>query len=269
MKKLFLSLLFFVEVSFANGLLQNISIDRELIDFSKDEMVNVSFRQYYRDFSSYQLYSRETNEVFLDIKTVAKSDFLRNMNYYQQTIPITFKPLLGTHLNAGHDEAKITLNIREINYLNQVVQSNKFEIKVLDSREPEVQAVTDPTGAWYQPSLNGVGFYVMQLSSGTSIQYYGYDNSGQLIWLISEIVKDAWSKGQPKTFNMYKGHPDSSTNFNQPPMEAPGIKTWGKLTLQFNDCSSGKATLNGNDGEQAFNLIKLAAPSNINCMVHQ
>lgn len=271
MKKLLLSLALFGHSALADGLLSEFNINKKTIDFSKDDIIHVNFKQYYQDSSSYQLYKdAQTNEIFLDFKVDASTALVRQPDeIYKQNVPITLKPLLGTYLNDGYDKAEVVLNIRELDFYQSTVrQQQQFTIKILDSRESGKQAVTDPTGAWYQPSLSGVGFYVMQLNNGTAVQYYGYDNSGRLNWLVSDIAKDAWSKGKAKTIKMYTGNPDATTDFNKPPAHDAKTKEWGTLTLQFDSCTEGKATLTGIDGQQSFVLSKLTSPNNVNCVMH-
>ncbi|MPV86932.1 hypothetical protein [Ostreibacterium oceani] len=128
------------------------------------------------------------------------------------------------------------------------------------------QSITDPSGTWYEPSLSGTGFFIMQYGNGTQIWYNGYDAEGQPLWLSSSVINETWVTDEPKTFVMYEGAPDATTNFTTPPANAPGIAEWGSLQLQFDTCTTGSATLTGADGTQTYQLEKLANPINVNCL---
>ena len=55
--------------------------------------------------------------------------------------------------------------------------------------------------------------------------------------------------------------------FGNPNVEGTDNSTveWGKLTIEFSHCSTGKATLDGEDGRQGFNLARLAPIDGVEC----
>lgn len=130
-------------------------------------------------------------------------------------------------------------------------------------------AITDPTGAWYAPKLDGTGFVLMQVAGGSVMYYYGYDKDGKRLWLVSEVINETWVKGEVKNFVMYEGQADTNTSFTTPPANAPGTVTWGKVEMRFDSCNKGYAKLDGVDGEQTFDLVKLAVPNAVHCMRSQ
>lgn len=127
--------------------------------------------------------------------------------------------------------------------------------------------ISDVTGAWYDPSKNGVGFNVIQAGNTLSVMYYGYRNTGLPQWLISvSTYNQDIIKNTPIKLSMNTATNNNGATFTNPPQTtASGTSSWGELTLSFTSCSIGTATLNGKDGKVTYQLNKLTHPKNLSC----
>lgn len=261
-------LLLFLTIFFNSALatMSNFSIDKTEIDYAKGELITVSFTMAHYENTSYRLYQDYTNgELFLDFDSPSDFDFLAVYPTY--TVPIDLSTLTGYPLSKSRTWV---LNIREVRRSDNIVkQSQSFNITVKNTYPNDKDSsfrLTDPSGSWYDRTLNGTGFTVMQFQNGTVVQYYGYDSDGKRLWLLSDVIDEAWVRAEAKTLTMYEGKADVFTNFTTPPANVPGIAKWGNIEIRFDNCDVGYAKLSGTDGEQTFNLTKLAAPSGVHCM---
>ena len=79
------------------------------------------------------------------------------------------------------------------------------------------------------------------------------------LWLISENYEGDLEYNEEFRVDMYEV---SEGTFGNPVL--PTIK-WGTLDMEFNDCDSGKATLNGNDGLLEMDFERIVGIANIGC----
>ncbi|MGE4072322.1 MAG: TolB family protein [Lysobacterales bacterium] len=114
---------------------------------------------------------------------------------------------------------------------------------------PRPQALS---GAWYDPASNGEGYSVLVAESGLVVTWYGYDAQGQRLWLVSETFAGSVELGVPITLNLFRG---GGGVFTQP---LASIQVWGSLSLRFDDCTHGLATLTGLDGAKTSQLQQFA-----------
>lgn len=114
---------------------------------------------------------------------------------------------------------------------------------------PRPQALS---GAWYDPASNGEGYFVLMAESGMVVTWYGYDRSGQRLWLVSETFTGDVELGVPILLTVFRG---SGGIFTQP---LASIEAWGSLSLRFDDCTHGLATLSGLDGAKVSQLLQFA-----------
>jgi hypothetical protein len=114
---------------------------------------------------------------------------------------------------------------------------------------PRPQALS---GAWYDPASNGEGYFVLVAESGIVVTWYGYDGQGQRLWLVSETFAGSVELGSPIQLNVFRG---SGGMFTQP---LASIEAWGTLSLRFDDCTHGLATLSGLDGAKVSQLLQFA-----------
>lgn len=108
------------------------------------------------------------------------------------------------------------------------------------------------SGAWYDPASNGEGYFVLVTESGLVVTWYGYDGQGRRLWLVSEPHVGSIEFGVPIMLNMFRG---SGGMFTQP---LASIEAWGSMSLRFDDCTHGLATLSGLDGAKVSQLLQLA-----------
>lgn len=117
-------------------------------------------------------------------------------------------------------------------------------------------------GLWYDPALDGEGYNIVTTPSGTVIYFYGSDEHGNRLWMISETIKDIFREGKTKVITMYES---TGGVFDTPVRSARALSVWGVLRLTFDDCNGGTARLNGIDGLKTSNIIKLAAVPGTTC----
>ncbi len=217
------------------------------------------YRVHYKEFPN--------KVIYIDLDLSSGLDFLGTR--YQEIIrQIDVRSVLGHHFT----DSNVKLIFRSKNEdsdalgVNDYQLMKAFDLTIVNSVANKTP-ITDPTGAWFDPALNGVGFVLMQVENGSVMYYYGYDDAGKRLWLLSEVIDETWIKGEAKTLVMYEGKADANTNFTTPPGTAPGTVEWGKVEMRFDDCSSGFAKLSGADGEQTFTLTKLAVPGAVHCTI--
>jgi hypothetical protein len=101
------------------------------------------------------------------------------------------------------------------------------------------------TGDWYDPAYNGSGFNMIVTGAGLSLYYYGWDASGNRLWLVSDLGPTKITPGSTITLNMNR---TSGGHFLTPANPASTASVWGTLKLNFSSCSAATATLTGNNG---------------------
>lgn len=134
------------------------------------------------------------------------------------------------------------------------------------------------SGAWYDPTYDGSGFVIMQTPVGTAISYYGYKGGadGNTQWLVSELISGtALEEGRTYNVRMRSGYPGNGGSFtnkpNLPTPEGDGAQYWGRLSIRFDSCTQGQATLiddndsDGDDGSVTMSLQLLYNLKNVDC----
>lgn len=119
------------------------------------------------------------------------------------------------------------------------------------------------TGLWYDPALDGEGFNIVTSNGGTIVYFYGSDNRGNRIWLISDPIPGEIKTGQTINVLMFES---TGGVFSQPVPSARGLSAWGTLSLRFTACNSGQSALNGVDGYKESQITKLAGVSGAACV---
>ncbi|MDR2012408.1 MAG: hypothetical protein LBQ20_05085, partial [Rhodanobacter sp.] len=110
------------------------------------------------------------------------------------------------------------------------------------------------TGAWYDPAYNGSGFNILIAPQGLVLFYYGWDNDGNRLWLISDIDPAAITPGTPITLNMNQ---TSGGHFLTPANPSSTLSQWGTLKLDFSSCTKGTGSLTSTDGSSAVTFDNL------------
>jgi hypothetical protein len=119
-------------------------------------------------------------------------------------------------------------------------------------------------GLWYDMSLSGEGYNFIPSPSGTVIFFYGSDEDGNRLWLISETLPFDFEIGEDYEITMYES---TGGVWDSPIASGRGLSEWGRLNLNFSSCSAGTAELMGEDGQKISNLGKLAGIAGGNCVV--
>ena len=108
------------------------------------------------------------------------------------------------------------------------------------------------SGQWYDPVYSGSGFGFQMLESGLLVTYFGWDATGNRLWLVSEIGPKVLEWNTPVVVNMYS---TVGGVFNNP---QHNVVQWGSLTLNFSTCEAATGSLVGKDGVQNLSLRLLA-----------
>lgn len=275
MKKLILLTLFLSGVVKAED--NFFSLDKTTVDIAKNELIQVQYMMGEMSHinTEYKLYTDVTLEssdyhsskIYLDVMPLTGVAYLEAPKKF--SIPISLAVLDDAVFPfEKEEERELVINLYS-SYNNEILLTETFEITIINSASSTSgnPTITDPSGTWFDRSLAGTGFYIMQYGNGTEIRYNGYSQDGQPLWLVSNVIDETWGQSEAKTFTMYEASPDANTNFNTPPLVVPGVAEWGSLQLQFDSCTTGSATLSGADGTQTLNLSKLANPINVSCVM--
>jgi murein DD-endopeptidase MepM/ murein hydrolase activator NlpD len=118
-------------------------------------------------------------------------------------------------------------------------------------------------GLWYDPSLDGEGFNFVPATGGTIVYFYGSDNRGNRIWLISDLIPGEIKTGRAISVLMFES---TGGVFSTPVSSARGLSAWGTLALLFSACDQGQSVLNGADGYKESTITKLAGVSGASCV---
>jgi hypothetical protein len=116
------------------------------------------------------------------------------------------------------------------------------------------QLVSNPqtmTGLWYDPKYSGSGFNFMFSGAGLIVTYYGWDATGNRLWLTSDITTTSITTNSTVDFDMSE---NTGGTFSSP---LHNVASWGKLSLSFSSCTSATGTLVGKDGTQYLSLQML------------
>ena len=117
----------------------------------------------------------------------------------------------------------------------------------------------DMNGLFHDPANPGHGFDFNVHSEGFTAYYYGHTDSGERLWLISELLEENLEYYRSYELDLYEV---INGRFGEPDFE-PAL--WGTLRLTLYDCNSGSAELSGIDGQSRIEFVRLTEPSNSTC----
>ena len=117
------------------------------------------------------------------------------------------------------------------------------------------------TGLWYDPAYSGSGVSITGSTEGLIVTYYGWDKSGQRLWLTSAIGPGQVVLGQSITLNLTQTMDGIFTTPAPPSTAVP----WGTITLTFTGCTTATATLSGDDGDLTESLTLLIGLGGLGC----
>jgi len=140
--------------------------------------------------------------------------------------------------------------------------SHVFHVGSEPSDPAAVAANNAYTGLWYDTELDGEGFNVVTANAGTIFYFYGNDDRGNRLWLISDVVPGPIQAGGTITVRVYES---TGGIFASPIQSSRGLAAWGVLTIRFDTCEGGQATLSGTDGDKVSQIVKLVGISGAGC----
>lgn len=137
---------------------------------------------------------------------------------------------------------------------------------VLDEFENTYQRIEHPgafrvAGLWFDEARDGEGFNVIQSAAGTTIYFYGYDDSGEALWLVSDTVDGVASLNETQSLAVYRGVGGTFED----PVPGADLNAWGSIALTPQSCSNITFELTGVDGSKLTETIKLAGITGNNC----
>lgn len=116
-------------------------------------------------------------------------------------------------------------------------------------------------GLFYDPQKPGHGFDFNLHQAGLTIYYYGHTDSGERLWLISELYTGDIEFNTPLELKFYEVLNGMFGIPEQPETE------WGTITITLSHCNAGQADLNGLDGSFKMNLVRAAGTRGFSCSV--
>jgi|GEM_PF-680985 len=136
--------------------------------------------------------------------------------------------------------------------------------------------LSNTTGFWYDPAYDGSGFNMAELSGGLYIYFYGYksntvsDDTGEAQWLVTAAgIPTPIAVNQTYEVDLRSGFIGNGATFTDAPTtDGSGTEVWGLLSLTFDSCESGVATLTGNDGQVSHEIIKFAELGGLSCQLN-
>ena len=114
-------------------------------------------------------------------------------------------------------------------------------------------------GLFFDPNNSGHGFDIIRHETGLVVYYYGHSASGERLWLIYDNYQGNLEYNEKFSIDMYE---ISEGTFGHPVL--PSSK-WGSINMEFYDCDSGQATLNGDDGILEIDFVRLVGIPDIGC----
>lgn len=110
------------------------------------------------------------------------------------------------------------------------------------------------TGGWFDPETAGQGWSFIAAPWGLYGFYFGYDSTGDPLWLMTEEVQPEIEVGESVTYGLLNG---TGGTFSNP--VAPGdLDYWGEVTLTFESCEEATAEISGLDGTDTHELVKIS-----------
>ncbi len=111
-------------------------------------------------------------------------------------------------------------------------------------------------GAWHDPETDGQGWNFISGPEGMIAFFYGYNDAGDNIWLVSDQINGDIAAGEELTADLQSGTGLGGT-FETP--VAPGeLTNWGQVTFTFENCDEGTAELSGTDGTSSQQLRRIS-----------
>jgi hypothetical protein len=136
---------------------------------------------------------------------------------------------------------------------------SRIEFDAADGTVPDPRGLA---GAWFDPATSGQGLSILWIPGGIlTATFFGYRNDGGNLWLLG-VRAGPIRFGETLTIPMDLSRGGRFGGFQPSDVVT---RRWGTLSLRFDDCSRGLATLDGEDGRQTLVLTKLAGVDGLDC----
>lgn len=119
------------------------------------------------------------------------------------------------------------------------------------------------SGAWFDPATDGEGFNLIVTPAGIVIYYYGFDNDGNRLWFISDVMASALQPGQAIGSDLYKA---TTGTFDEPVPSPVALSKWGTVTLEVHNCSSMTVTMDTLEGNKVSAGFKIVGVAGLACV---
>lgn len=119
------------------------------------------------------------------------------------------------------------------------------------------------SGLWFDPTLSGEGYNLLQIEAGFILTYYGYSQNNERLWLISDIHTENIEIDQPFSLALFEGN---GGDF-QSPVAPENVTDWGTIDIVFDSDRTGSFTLNGQDGKKNAQVVLLAGVDGDRCQL--
>jgi len=150
----------------------------------------------------------------------------------------------------------------KVTYGGQTMEHTFYINSGPDAPPTAVEANNAQNGLYYDPGKDGEGYNFVTTPAGTIIYFYGSDQFGNRLWLISDLIPGDFGPGSVIEVTMFES---TGGTFGSPVPSARALSVWGTLNVDFSACDSAEATLNGVDGVKVSQLIKLAGSAGTGC----
>jgi len=120
---------------------------------------------------------------------------------------------------------------------------------------PPLPQLSGVTGTWYDPDTSGQGLVLHAIDENRIlVSFYGYREDSSRLWLL-DVYEGEPAFGKPLTLDLTQ-----AVGGRFGPFDPLDIQRgpWGTMTIEFRDCETARATLEGIDGQQTLELVKLA-----------
>jgi len=117
-------------------------------------------------------------------------------------------------------------------------------------------------GLWFDPELDGEGFNIVTAEGGTIVYFYGSDNRGNRVWLISDPIPGEIKTGIPMEALMFES---TGGIFSSPVRSSRGLSAWGTAKITVADSNTVTIVVDENDGFKTSNTVRLAGVTGLSC----
>ena len=118
------------------------------------------------------------------------------------------------------------------------------------------------SGLWYEPATSGQGFEFNWLAGDKlALTFYGHRDNGANLFLTG-VRSGRFGYGETLEIPL---HAVSGGRFNGLDPAAIRSTPWGRLVLRFDSCGRAEARLEGADGNQVMQLVRLALAPDLPC----